>query len=73
MKRFTVNVRIVLITMLVGFVFSACEKFDDEELWNKINELDSRVGDLEEQVNDLNNEISSLQVFTTDYYSIFYR
>lgn len=44
--------------MLIGVV--AC-KYDDGDLWNKVNSLDERVSSIENQLKTINSDISALQ------------
>ena len=40
---------------------AGCSKFDDSEIWNKLNSLESRVATLEQLCKQMNTNISSLQ------------
>lgn len=42
-------------------VFSACQKFDDKDIWNSINSLDKRVETLEKLCREMNTNIGALQ------------
>ena len=46
--------------LLLVTAISGC-KYDDADLWNKVNSLDDRVASLEETVNNLNQQTNSLQ------------
>ena len=46
--------------LLLVTAISGC-KYDDADLWNKVNSLDDRVASLEETVNNLNQQTTSLQ------------
>lgn len=61
MRKLSVNIGMVMVTIFASVNFVACEKYNDNPLWNKVNELDNRIKILEDKVNNLNNEISSLQ------------
>lgn len=46
--------------MLLVFNIIAC-KYDDGDLWNKVNSLDKRVTSIEDQLKTMNSDISALQ------------
>ena len=52
----------ILPLLAIGIVVIGCNKFNDTEIWDSINELDARVTHLEEMCNQLNINISSLQM-----------
>lgn len=56
MKRFKFIFQVVL--MLV--IATSCSKYDDDELWDKVNSLDDRVTSIENQLESLNSDISSI-------------
>ena len=45
--------------LLVITTISSC-KYDDSELWDKVNSLDDRVTNIEEQLTQMNTNISSI-------------
>ncbi len=49
------------IALCASISFSSCEKYDDSELWDKVNNIDNRVTNLEAKLQSLNTEISSLK------------
>jgi len=54
--------RVWLFALLLLSV-AAC-KYDDGEIWDKVNSLDNRVSSIEEQLKKVNSEISALQTIT---------
>ncbi len=56
MKRF-----ISFIAVALAIVASSCSKFDDTDIWNKLNEHEKRIVALEELCKQMNTNISSLQ------------
>ena len=56
MKRF-----ISFIAIALAIVVSSCSKFDDTDIWNKLNEHEKRIVALEELCKQMNTNISSLQ------------
>lgn len=52
----------ILTLLAIGIVGIGCNKFNDAEIWDSINELDTRVTHLEEICNQININISSLQM-----------
>lgn len=61
MRKLLVNIGMAIVTILVSVNFAACDKYNDGELWDKVNELDNKISILEAKVNNLNIEISSIQ------------
>ena len=49
-----------LLMMATLLAFSSCS-YDDDDLWNKVNNLDERIKTLEQVVKQINNDISSLE------------
>lgn len=49
-----------LLMMATLLAFSSCS-YDDDDLWNKVNDLDKRIKTLEQVVKQINNDISSLE------------
>lgn len=49
---------VCLLVLLVGI--TSCSKYDDGELWNKVNSLDDRVSSIENQLKALNDDITSI-------------
>lgn len=56
MKRFFSFIAIAL-----AIVVSSCSKFDDTDIWNKLNDHEKRIVSLEELCKQMNTNISSLQ------------
>ena len=56
MKRF-----ISFIAIALAIVVSSCSKFDDTDIWNKLNDHEKRIVSLEELCKQMNTNISSLQ------------
>lgn len=56
MKRF-----ISFIAIALAIVVSSCSKFDDTDIWNKLNDHEKRIVALEELCKQMNTNISSLQ------------
>ncbi|MBP3423770.1 MAG: leucine-rich repeat protein [Alistipes sp.] len=56
MRRF-----ISFIAVALAIVVSSCSKFDDSDIWNKLNEHEKRIVALEELCKQMNTNISSLQ------------
>ena len=54
---------IMAMVALTG-VFSSCE-YDDEELWNSVNNLVDRVAALETLTNKMNSDIAAVQTIVT--------
>lgn len=52
--------KIWLLALLFMVSVTAC-KYDDGEIWDKVNSLDDRVTSIEEQLSKMNNNISALQ------------
>lgn len=61
MKEF----KFVCKVMLVLLCMSACSKYDDSELWNKVNSLDDRVASIESRLESLNSDITSIRSIVT--------
>lgn len=56
MKRF-----ISFIAIALAIVVSSCSKFDDTDIWNKLNDHEERISNLEELCKQMNTNISALQ------------
>ncbi|MBR4826722.1 MAG: DUF4988 domain-containing protein [Bacteroidales bacterium] len=50
-----------LAVLAAGLVVSACQKYDDTELWNKVNELDQRLTTVENTLSGFNSDINSIK------------
>ena len=50
-----------IIAIAAALCFASCEKFDDSEIWDKLNNHENRITVLEELCKQLNTNISSLQ------------
>ena len=55
--------KLLAIVLLLTVV--SCSKFDDSDIWNKLNEHESRIEKLETFCNQINTNISSLQALVT--------
>ena len=53
--------KIIFLILSLCTVFSACQKFDDTDIWNSINSLDKRVETLEKLCREMNTNIGALQ------------
>ena len=53
--------KIILLILSLCTVFSACQKFDDTNIWDSINSLDERVTALEKLCREMNTNIEALQ------------
>lgn len=53
--------KIILLILSLCTAFSACQKFDDTDIWNSINSLDKRVEALEKLCREMNTNIDALQ------------
>ena len=53
--------KIILLLLSLCTVFSACQKFDDKDIWDSINSLDERVTALEQLCREMNTNIEALQ------------
>lgn len=49
------------IAIALAIVVSSCSKFDDTDIWNKLNDHEKRIVSLEELCKQMNTNISSLQ------------
>lgn len=56
MKRFKFIFHVVLLLTIA----TSCSKYDDDELWDKVNSLDDRVTSIEDQLESLNSDIVSI-------------
>lgn len=56
MKRFKFVFKVVLLLTIA----TSCSKYDDGELWDKVNSLDGRVSSIENQLKSLNSNIASI-------------
>ncbi|MBP8967563.1 MAG: hypothetical protein KBG33_09275 [Paludibacteraceae bacterium] len=61
MRKLLVNIGMAIVTILAIVNFVACEKYNDDDLWDKVNELDNRINILEDKVNNFNTDILSLK------------
>lgn len=43
------------------FIFAGCNKYDDGELWEKVNELDDRLTTVEKTLSAMNSNVNALQ------------
>lgn len=50
----------ILLYLLISIVSLWSCKYDDEDLWNKINSLEERIASLEEMLSSMNKDISSI-------------
>ena len=57
MKTFKFSSWILFLMMIL---ISSCSKYDDGELWDKVNSLDDRVTSIENQLKSLNSNIVSI-------------
>lgn len=62
----------ILLILSLCTMFSACQKFDDTNIWDSINSLDERVTALEKLCREMNTNIDALQALvkaleTQDY------
>ena len=53
--------KIILLILSLCTAFSACQKFDDTDIWDSINSLDKRVEALEKLCREMNTNIDALQ------------
>ena len=60
MKKNHIYAAMLCLAFAGGLV--SCSKFDDGELWNKVNELDGRVTAIEKELSQMNTDINSLSV-----------
>ena len=61
MKRFKFIFSFLLIILILLLLISACQKYDDTDLRNKIESLDKRIVSLEDLVSDVNKSIVAIQ------------
>lgn len=54
------RLRLLVITIGLLSLISACNKFDDSELWAKMEDLDNRITQLESAVRGLNTSLSTI-------------
>ena len=52
---------LILIAIALAVVVSSCSKYDDTEIWNKLNDHESRITALEELCKQMNTNINALQ------------
>ena len=45
---------------MIAAVFTGCS-YDDDEIWGRVNDLDSRISQLEQAAQSANQNISTLQ------------
>lgn len=50
---------------LIAVFITACSKYDDGDLWDKVNDLDTRVETLEKAAKTTNSDIESLRSLLT--------
>ena len=56
---------LALIAFVVAMFVSSCSKFDDTQIWDKINDHEQRISRLEELCQQMNSNISSLQTIVS--------
>ena len=56
---------LALIAFFVAMFVSSCSKFDDTQIWDKINDHEQRISRLEELCQQMNSNISSLQTIVS--------
>jgi hypothetical protein len=54
------TLKLIFITVILLLINSTCSKYDDGEIWDKIDVLDKRVTAIENQLKSINANISSL-------------
>ena len=55
---------LMFILMVIGVAIS-CNKFDDSEIWDKLNDHESRIAYLEDLCKKMNTDIVNLQTLVT--------
>ncbi len=68
-KLFNVAARYVCCAVALFVAFTGC-KYDDTELWNKVNDIEGRLEKVEKQVASINKDIESLQKIVEGTFTI---
>ena len=58
--------RILVALFSAALLLTACDKYDDSALQNRMDTLEGRVTDLEAKVNSINADIASLQTIVKE-------
>lgn len=61
-KRWYSNLIVVALSLCM--IMGAC-KYDDGEIWDKVNKLENRVADIEKKLNEMNANISSISTIVS--------
>ena len=56
--------KVIAMALLLCVVMGAC-KYDDGEIWDKVNSLENRVVDIERKLSEINSNISSLSTIVS--------
>lgn len=56
---------LTLLAISLAVVLSSCSTFDDEAIWNKLDDHESRISRLEEMCREMNSNIDALQAIVT--------
>ena len=56
--------KLFVVTLSLCMVMGAC-KYDDGEIWDKVNKLENRVADIERKLSEINTNISSLSTIVS--------
>ena len=56
---------LTLFAISLAVVLSSCSTFDDEAIWNKLDDHESRISRLEEMCREMNSNIDALQTIVT--------
>ena len=56
---------LTLFAISLAIVLSSCSTFDDEAIWNKLDDHESRISRLEEMCREMNSNIDALQTIVT--------
>ena len=56
---------LTLLAISLAVVLSSCSTFDDEAIWNKLDDHESRISRLEEMCREMNSNIDALQTIVT--------
>lgn len=57
--------RLLSYVLVICSLASSCQKFDDSEIWNKLNNHEKRIAYLEELCEKMNEELANLQIIVT--------
>lgn len=57
--------RLITFALMTICLFVSCSKFDDSEIWDKLNDHESRIAYLEEVCKKMNTDITNLQTIVT--------